>query len=153
VQWIRAADRFTERYGCPFLYVYCRTLYGAVLVATGDWNRAQGELKTALKESRASSQPALHSVAAATLADLRVMQGRIEEAERLVGILEDQGPVALAVAAIHLERGKPKLAASAVRRVLDAGAANRIELRSSRGATRRGGDRSGQARDGRRTRS
>lgn len=24
VQWIRAADRFTRRYGCPFLYLYCR---------------------------------------------------------------------------------------------------------------------------------
>jgi tetratricopeptide (TPR) repeat protein len=45
VEWIRAADRFTERYGCPFLHVYCRTLYGSVLVATGDWSQAEAELK------------------------------------------------------------------------------------------------------------
>ncbi|MGH2751252.1 MAG: LuxR C-terminal-related transcriptional regulator [Actinomycetota bacterium] len=126
VHWIRAADRFTERYGCPFLYVYCRTLYGAVLVATGDWTGAERELETALRESRAS-QPALHSVAAATLAELRVIQGRIEEAERLIEGLEDQGPAAPAVAAIHLERGKPGLAASVLRRVLEAGVANEIE--------------------------
>lgn len=44
VQWVRAADRFTKRYGCPFLYVYCRTLYGSVLVATGDWGQAEAEL-------------------------------------------------------------------------------------------------------------
>ncbi|MGH2640478.1 MAG: tetratricopeptide repeat protein, partial [Actinomycetota bacterium] len=37
VQWIRAADRFTERYGCPFLYLYCRVHYGAILIATGEW--------------------------------------------------------------------------------------------------------------------
>jgi len=27
-EWIRAADDFTGRYGCPFLYTVCRTLYG-----------------------------------------------------------------------------------------------------------------------------
>ena len=126
VQWIRAADRFTERYGCPFLYVYCRTLYGSVLLATGDWMRAEQELKTALKESR-GSQPALHSSAAAILAELRVAQGRIEEAERLVAGLEDQGPAAPAVAAIHLARGKPGLAATVVRRSLETVTANEIE--------------------------
>jgi hypothetical protein len=39
VEWIRAADQFTKRYGCPFLFVYCRTLYGRVLIASGDWAR------------------------------------------------------------------------------------------------------------------
>ena len=126
VQWIRAADRFTEQYGCPFLYVYCRTLYGSVLVATGDWNRAEQELKTALKESR-GSQPALHSAAASTLAELRVAQGRIEEAERLVAGLEDQGAAAPAVASIHLARGRPGRAATMVRRALQEVAANQIE--------------------------
>ena len=126
VQWIRAADRFTERYGCPFLYVYCRTLYGSVLVATGDWTAAERELESALKESR-GSQPALHSSAAATLAELRVAQGRIEEAERLVAGLEDQITAAPAVAAIHLGRCKPGLAATGVRRSLGAVTANVIE--------------------------
>jgi DNA-binding CsgD family transcriptional regulator len=118
VQWVNAADRFTKRYGCPFLYVYCRTLYGSILAAAGDWNRADQELQTALKESRAS-QPALHSLAAGTLADLRVAQGRIEEAERLVARLEDQVPAGPAVAAIHLARGRPALAATTVNRALE----------------------------------
>lgn len=126
VHWIRAADRFTERYGCPFLYIYCRTLYGAVLVATGDWNGAERELKTALRESRAS-QRALHSAAVATLAELRVMQGRIEEAERLVSGLEDQASMALAVGAINLARGKPAVASELVRRVLEVGTVNEIQ--------------------------
>jgi DNA-binding CsgD family transcriptional regulator/predicted negative regulator of RcsB-dependent stress response len=126
VQWIRAADRFTERYGCPFLYVYCRTLYGSVLVATGDWSRAEIELNTALKESR-GSQPALHSSAAAMLAELRVAQARIEEAERLVAGFEDQQSAAAAVAAIHLARENPVLAESTIRRALEMVGKNELE--------------------------
>lgn len=126
VQWIRAADRFTKRYGCPFLYVYCRTLYGSVLVATGDWGRAEEELKTALKESL-GSQPTLHSLAVATLAELRVAQGRIEEAERLVAGLQDEGPAASAVAAIHLARRKPALAQATVQPVLETVGKNEVE--------------------------
>ena len=126
VQWIRAADGFTKRYGCPFLYVYCRTRYGKVLLATGDWSRAEKELKTALMQSR-ESQPALHSEAAATLAELRVAQGRIEEAERLVADFGDEVPAAPAVAAIHLARGKPALAAATLRRSLGAAGKDEIE--------------------------
>jgi hypothetical protein len=56
-----------------------------------------------------------------------VAQGRIEEAERLVAGLEDQIPAAPAVAAIHLGRGKPGLAATVVRRSLETVTANEIE--------------------------
>ena len=33
--WCRAADRFMETYGCPFLLARCRAHYGHVLMATG----------------------------------------------------------------------------------------------------------------------
>ena len=48
-EWIRAADDFTGRYGCPFLYTVCRTLYGGVLFSTGRWTQAEEELMTALR--------------------------------------------------------------------------------------------------------
>ena len=118
VQWVRAADRFTKRYGCPFLYAYCRTLYGSVLVATGDWDRAETELRSALEASR-DSLPPLHVSVLATLAELRLGQGRIEEAERLVAGLEDQAPAAPVRAAIQLTRREPKLAAATAQRALD----------------------------------
>lgn len=124
VEWIRAADRFTERYGCPFLYVYCRTLYGSVLVATGDWREAEAELKTALRESR-GSQPPLHGLATATLAELRLAQGRIDEAERLVTGFEEDAPRIFA--SVQLARGKAVLAAATADRGLAAAGENQLE--------------------------
>ena len=118
LQWVRAADRFTERYGCPFLYAYCRTLYGGVLVATGDWAEAEAELKTALDMSRGALPP-VHGLALATLAELRLAQGRREEAERLLVGLDEQGRVALVRARIQLAREEPKLAAAIAQRALD----------------------------------
>jgi ATP/maltotriose-dependent transcriptional regulator MalT len=124
VLWVRAADRFTERYGCPFLYVYCRTLYGSVLIATGDWSRAEAELGTALREARGSQAP-MHALATATLAELRLAQGRLDEAERLIVGLEAHAP--RVVAAIQLARGEPVLAAETARRGLAAPADNKLD--------------------------
>ena len=119
VQWVRAADRFTERYGCPFLYVYCRVLYGGVLVATGEWGLADAELHKALELSR-HSLPPLHGLALATLAELRLAQGRIEEAERLLAGIEDQTAAAPVMAAIHLARENHELAEAVIQRGLRA---------------------------------
>jgi DNA-binding CsgD family transcriptional regulator len=50
---------------------------------------------------------------------LRLAQGRIEGAERLVAGLEDQGPAAPVRAAIQLARGDPRLAEATAKRGLD----------------------------------
>lgn len=118
VQWIRAADRFTQRVGCPFLYLYCRVHYGAVLIATGDWREAESQLATAMREAEGSQRP-LHAYARATLATLRLGQGRLEEAGDLIDGLDEQGPAAPVAAAIHLAHGAPVLAAAVSRRARD----------------------------------
>ncbi|HKQ00622.1 MAG TPA: helix-turn-helix transcriptional regulator, partial [Actinomycetes bacterium] len=46
-QWCQVADQFIARYGCPFLYARCRTLYGGVLMAKGRWAEAEAELQAA----------------------------------------------------------------------------------------------------------
>jgi len=117
VQWIRATDRYARRYGSPFLYVECRTLYAAILIAIGDWVQAEEELTAALEASR-HAMPALHHQALATLAGLRLDQGRLEEAERLVVGLEDQPAAVGTIARIHLRRGRAATAETALRRCL-----------------------------------
>jgi ATP/maltotriose-dependent transcriptional regulator MalT len=116
-QWIRASDRFVERYGCPYLNASCRTHYGEVLFATGDWTRAEEELRAALRLS-ADSLPAVQARALARLAELRVAQGRVDEAERLMAGFEDHRECAPAYTRIHLLRGRFDLAGATARRWL-----------------------------------
>ena len=126
VHWVRAADRFTERFGCPFLFAFCRTLYGGVLIATGAWKRAEEELQASIEMSR-GSLAALHGQALASLAELRLAQGRIEDAERLVAGFEDHVVAAPVVAAIQLTRGESAAAAATIRRGLDEAGEDRLD--------------------------
>lgn len=126
VQWVRAADQFSERFGCPFLYTFCRTLYGGVLVATGEWEQAEKELSAAVEMSR-SALSGLHGQALAYLAGLRLAQGRIEEAAHLAFGLDDHPAVAPVRAEIHLAKGEPALAATTLLRRLDQIGDHRLE--------------------------
>jgi ATP/maltotriose-dependent transcriptional regulator MalT len=125
-QWIRAADRFVERYGCPYLNASCRTHYGEVLFATGEWARAEKELYTALRLSE-NSLPTVRAKALASLAELRLAQGRAEEAERLMAGFGDHDASAQVCTRIHLLRGKFALAAATARRWLDVIGEGRIQ--------------------------
>lgn len=117
-QWIKAAERFVERYGCPYLDASCRTHYGGVLFATGEWVRAEEELRAAIRLSE-NSLPAVQARALAKLAELRLAQGRDEEAGRLVSGFEDHRASGPARTRIYQARGEPDLAAATARRWLD----------------------------------
>ena len=116
-QWVRAADDFHQRYGSPHLYATCRTHYGAILFATGKWVRAEQELEAALRIGK-GAEPALHAEALAKLAELRLAQGRREEAARLLVGYEDHPATAYVVAALHLAGGRAAVASSVLRRRL-----------------------------------
>ncbi len=126
VQWVRAADRFMERYGCPFLNATCRANYGAILFLTGEWNRAEVELITALELS-GDAMPPVRAETLAGLAALRLAQGRARDAERLVAGFEDHEATVPVCARIHLLRGRPMLAAATVERRLDVIGEHRLE--------------------------
>jgi DNA-binding CsgD family transcriptional regulator len=108
-QWCAAARAFAERHRSPFLSAYCRTTYGGVLLATGRWSDAERVLHEAISTFDAGHQ-ALRVHAVLKLADLRVAQGRLEEAEVLLTGYEDYGSATLPQARLHLARGEPALA-------------------------------------------
>jgi ATP/maltotriose-dependent transcriptional regulator MalT len=107
-QWCKVADRFVATYGCPFLYAECRILYGGVLTAIGRWDEAEHELDIGVRATT-DVCPGLHHRALTRLANLRIRQGRLEEAERLIadagGVAEAAADVTLSAAALMLARG------------------------------------------------
>jgi DNA-binding CsgD family transcriptional regulator len=126
-QWIQSLQGFIDRYGCPFLYADCRTYYGRVLFENGDWSAAEASLTEALSISRGVFA-APYAFAAGTLAELRLAQGRIEDAARLLRGVEAREEAAAAVASLHLQRGEPAAAAAVLRRRLAATSPDRLDV-------------------------
>jgi ATP/maltotriose-dependent transcriptional regulator MalT len=119
VQWCQVVDEFTRRYHCPPIFHYCRVIYSGVLIATGQWDEAERELKAALQvvEQRYPTEK-VHSLS--RLALLCVRQGRLEEAGQLLTGLETHGLAAEASALLHMERGQTVVAGAFLERRLEA---------------------------------
>lgn len=108
-QWCRTAQEYAEKNKFPFLAAVCRVTYGSLLTATGKWERAQEELTRAIAMFE-RGHTALRVPAVLKLADLRVLQGRLNEAEAMLSGFEDQGGAAVPFARLVMARGEPALA-------------------------------------------
>ncbi|NIR28229.1 MAG: response regulator transcription factor [Gammaproteobacteria bacterium] len=116
--WCRIADGFIQEYGCPFLHARCRTGYGNILTATGHWAEAEQELNAAIRLTR-DTFPPLHATALARLGELRLNQGRLEEAELLLTPLVDSPAATIPLARLRLAKGEPAVAVALLRRRLN----------------------------------
>ena len=126
-QWVQSLQGFIERYGCPFLYAECRTYYGRVLFENGDWGAAEALLAEAISMSQGVFE-APHAFASGTLAELRLAQGRVEDAARVLRGVEGRTEAAAAVASVRLHQGEPSAAAAVLRRRLAATSPNRLDV-------------------------
>ncbi|MFN8533191.1 MAG: LuxR C-terminal-related transcriptional regulator [Dehalococcoidia bacterium] len=117
-QWTRTAEAFAQRHACPFLAAVCQTVYGGLLTVTGRWDAAEAQLVAAIASFERGHR-ALRGQAVVQLADLRVAQGRLEEAEVLLDGYEDQGAALLPLARLQLARGHPELARAAIEQAID----------------------------------
>lgn len=124
--WCHAAEAYARRYRCSFLSAYCRTTYGGLLTETGRWREAEDELTTAIRQFEQGHR-ALRSHAVLRLADLRISQGRLEEAEVLLTGYEDHGAATAPRARLHLMRGEFDLAEALLEQALHGRAAPTLE--------------------------
>ena len=105
-QWCGAADRFAEKYGSPFLQARCRSHYGLVLLAVGDWDRAEIEFNRALEMSAdCGREPRVEALAG--LAELRLREGAVEEAAAMLAEVGDLPSAAVITAEVLTAQGHP----------------------------------------------
>jgi DNA-binding CsgD family transcriptional regulator len=117
-QWIRVGEDIAARRNLPAVSAFCRTHYGGLLTTAGRWPEADAALTEAVRLWALGQRSVLRQGALVRLADLRVRQGRLEEAEQLLDGLELNIEAARPLAAIHLERGEPAGAREVLERAL-----------------------------------
>lgn len=116
-QWIRVGEDIATRRKLPAVAAFCRTHYGGLLTAAGRWSEADAALSDAVR-IWGIGHTWLRLGALVRLADLRVRQGRFEEAEHLLSGLDGDVEAALPLAATHLQRGETDLAVGVLKRAL-----------------------------------
>lgn len=116
-EWARIGDDIAARRNLPSVSAFCRTHYGGVLTAAGRWDEADITLSDAVRLWAVGGN-AMKAGALVRLADLRVRQGRLDEAAQLLEGLDANAEAARPLGALYLARGEHELAASVIERAL-----------------------------------
>ena len=105
----RAVSDFTRRRNYLPLSAWCRSIYAHFLMACGRWADAEREFQAALDEFRGlvETDPL---AGLAGFAQLRIRQGRLEEAAQLLRGSEGRPGAVAAMVRLHLARGEVELA-------------------------------------------
>src|SRR5581483_9687545 len=107
-------------------FCHCRSAYGALLCQAGRWAEAESALRLAFGAAETTRYADHRAKCRSALADLRIRQGRLEEASQLLRGLDDYLDAAHPRAHLHLARREPELAAAVLRRALRELGADRL---------------------------
>ncbi len=118
-QWSAVLDEFVRAHDHVTLLAFCRTCCADVYAANGRVDAAEGELELAVRELTAAGQRSRCIPPSARLAEIRVLQGRYDEAEQLLEGLEGEPEALQARVAVRLARGEPSAAAALLTQRLD----------------------------------
>ena len=118
-EWCELVDRFAGEHGVMPLFGACRTVHADVLLAAGRWPEAELALESALA-THARYVPEMGAPTVATMAELRIRQGRLPEAEQLLAGREEHPASLRALALLRIAAGEPRVAAALLERGLSA---------------------------------
>jgi DNA-binding CsgD family transcriptional regulator len=118
-QWNSALFGYMKRNNHPDVLTFCGTCCAEVLGAAGEWEAGEKWLTDTLAALESSGQRARCVHPATRLASLRVMQGRLEEAEALLRGYEDLPESTQPQVTLYLARGQTALAAARLHRRLN----------------------------------
>ncbi len=116
-EWCELVDTFAREHGTTPLLGACRTIHADVLLATGRWSDAEDALQDALA-MHDRYVPTMGAPTVAALAELRVLQGRMPEAEQLLSGREEHPGSLRALAHLRIVQGQPQVAAALLERGL-----------------------------------
>jgi ATP/maltotriose-dependent transcriptional regulator MalT len=119
-QWSAVLDDFVRAHDHVTLLAFCRTCCADVYAANGRVDAAEAELEAAVRELADAGQRSRCIPPSARLAEIRVQQGRYDEAERLLEGLEGEAEAVQARVALRLARGDTEAAAAILLREIDA---------------------------------
>jgi DNA-binding NarL/FixJ family response regulator len=116
-EWCELVDNFARSHDATPLLGACRTVHADVLLATGRWPEAERALESAL-EAHARYVPGMGAPTVAAMAELRIRQGRLAEAEQLLGGREEHPASLRALAHLRIAEDEPQAAAALLERGL-----------------------------------
>ena len=116
-EWCELVSEFARTHKCEPFFGSCRTIHANVLLATGQWPQAEDALEGALAV-HARNVPQMGAPAVAALAELRVLRGRLLDAERLLRGREEEPASLRALALLRLAEGRAPEAAALLQRGL-----------------------------------
>ncbi|HEV8043578.1 MAG TPA: hypothetical protein VGP38_00210, partial [Rubrobacter sp.] len=105
-QWAKVVNDFMASHDHLPLLAFCGSCCAEMFTASGRWEPAEKELNKALRALREAGGGARCVHPAARLAELRVLQGRLEEAEQLLAGYEDLPEAVRPAVTLHLARGE-----------------------------------------------
>ena len=118
-QWGQAVQGWITSHDDVAVLGFCYACCSEMFIASGEWEEADGMLAEGLRVMRAANLEARCVHPAAKLAELRIAQGRLEEAGQLLAGFEELAESTHALAALHLANGETAMAAAVLHRRLN----------------------------------
>ena len=105
-QWCERVRVLADRWRMGSFFVICRTQYASILMSRGELAAAETELETAIRHAETHRPPLIRG-ALVRMGDLRLRQGRLDEAEALFKQLGTHPLAVIGRAELALERQAP----------------------------------------------